>query len=378
MVLKYEEAKLNYTRARNRLNRFCRLTQMSYNDIRKSDLKPQTWFAFEKRGKHLKGATRRLFEHLEQSRRKLPAKRKPVGAPPRNPILQEELKSDNQKIANIEDHPQYITLLQALKASNEKNSQIESENLVLTQSLKDHEGTKTELKQIQVKLDLLNSDLNELSEVSKKQQELLAVKNHSLRISNSKLEEATLLNHNAEIKFKRLRSDYSFLEREKTLEIISLKDKIVRQQTSHDEAHHAIAVRNEKISSLGEEVSRLRVLVLEAQKRVKEASSLNKAEDPRKEDNPLAEEKSNVKLFVKRSARRLKDVDWRTLLNLKFRKIEGPNSMKKTAFNDIIDVVQRYVVYSNDAVGEGLLGNYFSEQIHYIVEQAIQPSSSKV
>jgi len=208
------------------------------------------------------------------------------------------------------------------------------------------------------KLSVSLQALQESSECLVNARELLAVKNNSIRVSNLKLEEVTAHLERSETKFQVLLKNYQFLERENISTVSSLKEKISNLGRNNSELSHAVTTRNERLSELEARSKALAVEKINLQKQLEEANSKSKAEE--KQDVPAAQAAAG---FVKRSARNLIKLDWRLLKDLKFSSVQGPAGSLLNFENSIVELVQRNVVFSNDAVAHGLLGNYFSNQI---------------
>jgi len=322
LLAEYIDAKQRYSCAKNRLNRFCSRERVSYNEIRSQARKPATWLSF-----------------LEKSRR----------------------------FKTVRDE-----LLRALNAPATQSQEIES--LETSQDVKHHEAFLNQpslnecwLRRYVEKLENLASE--HISAINQ-----LNLKLNAEIAKTSALTSACQLADHSLAKQEKLKRKYETIELElhENREILGeYRVTLSSLSTSYSTLKVELEEKDSKIRSSDETIRGLRAKLASKGEETKATPIV----EPVQRDNPSLP-LTPVNAFVKRSHRDLKDLEWRKLLNLKFKRYVETDTRTK-AFNSIIGTVQQYVVYSNDAVAEGILGNYFSNQIREAGSDPQPPSSSK-
>jgi len=318
----------------------------------------------------------------------------------------EELKAHNvQSTIPTEIISRLESSQKALKASEEKRFQIESEKRLLELSLKENEINKTLLEKseyntqlVEAKLQLTNMDLQEANETVKRLRELIAEKNNSIRVSNVTLEETTQKCAKLDNRIRMLRDKFKTCK-----ELLSVSESKVSEYSEANSKmvqsyESTISVQRETIKHLmkdNQNISEnLREVALSNLEQVQENTNLKSViseykpielviqvtlDQPPQELKALEPMPSQIKSEKKTPFKR---EDWSKLKNFKFSGWRDP-TIKGSTLERLTNQVIQYINTVPPSMyielsGFGILGYYFNAQIRdYLDGLQKLPSSSK-
>jgi len=339
----YIVAKQRYTRAKNRLNRYCSQNRVSYKEIRSWFTKPATWLSFVDKSRRFQNVREELLVQLKVK--------------PLIPSLELKVPVIQQK----EDHPLALSEPETRRyaACRERRVIMELENRVSY-----HESEVFRLsKEVKAGNARLNREISELK--SERVKLLKDFTDQSDRLNRS-LDELASLN---EIKAQdgALRSLNGILEST----VSSLRQELTNSKQECEALHRALEYRRE---------------IPVKQVKTSDASTQTDSVKPKtvsKKDNPSIEEqlkaarvsaahsKSEVKevkpLVVStiRLDNLLKGIDWRTIRNFKFRAYQdaAPGTQENIVFNRYISLANETSTYTDLLIRKGILGEYFVKDL---------------
>jgi len=347
LLFRYEESLLHYRRTRNRLNRFCRSRKIAYATIRMMDPLPDIWEKFMHSAKRLKAAENKFRFYL-----KTLAGRDPLNIEYKGDAFSEivSLKESNFKLVK-----QVNELESEVTITRNCFEMVSSKHGELVQLINQLERQRVVDINIKAHLSQRLSTMSQMEREIKSLRSELLIKSKNTDLEFQKRIEAKLQSEK-EKQIASLIVDHR-LEKEKAykeflLEKISLQEKLdIQLALNHSVSSDPPPVKPERKDE--QQIKSVGIPVVGTQSH-----------------------------FVKRSHRRLKDIDWRQMSGIKFPRFGVSNkslTQREIYYNRIISIVEDTSIYANDAVADGLLGNYFSEVIWNNSKSPLAlPSSSKV